>query len=363
MTICFLASALSVHTQRWAAYFSGRGHSVHLISFHPVSIRGVQVYPLFLLWPIKEVTYLLALPKVKWLVQKIRPDILHAHYASSYGFLGALTGYHPLVTSAWGSDVLLGPKESRLARWVVQFALERAALVTSMAHHMTRTLIELGVPRDKILTLPFGADTTIFHPQLPEPGQRAIDIICTRNFEPIYNLELLIRALRWVIARRPETECVLVGDGPLRTELKRLAQELGVESNVKWVGRVPLPEVAEWLRRAKVFVTPALSDGNNVSLNEAMACGCFPIASDIPANREWLVDGETGFIVPGDRPEVLAERILQAFDSEMLRRQAADRNWLTVQARTNWHTSMVLMEEHYRRLTNGHAERVGLPTS
>jgi L-malate glycosyltransferase len=350
MKICFLASARSPHTQRWARHFSEQGHDVHLISFHPVSIPGVQVYALFLLWPVKEVTYMLALPKIKWLLHKIRPDILHAHFATSYGFLGALTGYHPFVITAWGSDVLISPKQSRLMRRVVLFALRRSDLVTSMAPHMTRTLVEMGVAEEKILTLPFGVDTNAFHAPHSNDRPRPVDVICTRYFEPIYNIQLLLRALPQVIAHHPQLQCALVGDGSLRGELQRLARDLSVESNIRWVGRATSQEVADWLGRTKVFVTPSLSDGNNVSLNEAMACGCFPIATDIPANREWLVDGENGFLVSTERPGELAERILQGLRSEALRCQAAERNWQIVKTRADWNKNMALMTHYYERL-------------
>jgi len=350
MTICYLANALSIHTQRWATHFAERCYNVHVISFHPGDIPGVQVHCVSPLVSIKPVGYLLTLPKVKLLLRQIRPDILHAHYATSYGLLGALTGYHPFVITAWGTDVLIAPKQSKFLRVMVLFALRRADLVTSMAHHMTRTLIELGIPKETIFTLPFGVDTTIFHPGLRTQEREDIDIVCTRPFEPIYNVELLIRALPQIVTVKPKVRCALVGDGHLRPKLETLARELGVEHNITWAGWVPLPDVAQWLSRAKVFITPALSDGNNISLNEAMTCGCLPIGSDIPANREWLVDGENGFIVPSDRPGVLAQRILEALNSEELRQRAAERNWQIVQERANWHKNIAGMEQYYQRL-------------
>jgi len=352
MTICYLANALSIHTQRWAIHFANRGYDIHVISFRPGAIPGVQVHSVPPPVPIKQIGYLLVLPQINRLLKHIRPDILHAHYATSYGLLGALSRYRPLVITAWGSDVLIAPKRSKLSRAAVLFALQRADLVTSMAHHMTRTLVELGVPQNKIVTLPFGVDTTIFHSRLSAQEQRRIDIVCTRNFRPVYNVELVIRALSQVAVSYPGVRCVLVGDGPLRSKLEKLGCKLGVKSNIGWEGQVSPPKVAWWLSQSKVFVTPAFSDGNNVSLNEAMACGCFPIGSDIPANREWLVDGENGFLVPPDRPDVLAQRILQALESNDLRLRAAERNWQIVQERADWHKNMTGMEQYYQWLVS-----------
>lgn len=359
MVICFLANAASIHTERWARYFAGRGYDVHVISLSAGLIPNVSVHHVPPRGFGKAIGYLLALPAINRLVKEIRPDILHAHYATSYGLLGALTGYHPLVITAWGSDVLLEQQRSRLMRSAVQFALARADLVTSMANHMTRTIVDLGILRDKVLTLPFGADTTIFHPGVrSQVREEDIDILCNRPCEPVYNVELLIRALPTVVKRHTKVRCALMGGGSLRPRLGALAAKLGVAPNITWIDRLPLPEVAHWLARAKVFVTPSLSDGNNISLNEAMACGCFPIASDIPANREWVVNGENGFLVPPDHPDELGRRIVEALGYEDLRQGVRERNWGIVQERGNWQKNVAAMEPHYRRLSKPAARSV-----
>jgi glycosyltransferase involved in cell wall biosynthesis len=295
------------------------------------------------------VGYVLRVPSIRKLVGRIKPDILHAHYATSYGFVGALAGFHPLIVSAWGSDVLITAQESRLLGMAVRFALGRADLVTSMAKHMTRTLVSMHVPEEKILTIPFGVDTKIFHP----PGSSRnddLDLVCTRALEPIYNVDLLIRALAYAARIQPRIRCAMIGDGTLRADLEKLATDLGVDANIVWLGRLSQPDVAAWLRRTRVFVTPALSDGNNISLNEAMACGAFPIGTDVPANREWLTDGSNGFLVSPHDPMGLSNRILAALGSEPLRRDAAVQNWQIVRERADWESNMAGMEERYKRL-------------
>lgn len=348
--LCYLANAASVHTQRWATHFARRGFDVHIVSFHHAEIPGISVYRLGAPTGIKPVDYLLAVPRARRLLRRIAPDIVHAHYVTSYGLLGALVGGRPFVITAWGSDVLLAPERSWFHRTLVAHALREADLVTSMAHHMTKRLAELGVRPDRIVTVPFGVDTSIFHPRLRTEAAEDVDIICTRNFEPVYNVELLLEALPRVLAARPALRCVLVGEGSLRRRLESLTVRTGTQRHVTWTGRASQPEVAAWLARAKVFVSPSRSDGNNVSLNEAMACGCFPIASDIPANREWLVEDATGFLVSPDSPELLAGRIIQALNSPELRMAAAERNWEVVKGRADWHKNMEYVEHHYRKL-------------
>jgi len=117
-----------------------------------------------ILWwpPVKQVGYPAALPRIRRLVKRISPDVLHSHYAISYGVLGALTGFRPHVIGAWGSDILITPGASKL-RWAVLVrALRRADLITSLSGQITRVLIERGVPGEKIETIPFGVDTQLF---------------------------------------------------------------------------------------------------------------------------------------------------------------------------------------------------------
>jgi L-malate glycosyltransferase len=350
--ICYLGDAASIHTQRWATHFVERGYRIHVVSFTAGSIPGVEVHYVPPRVVPKAVGYLLRVPSIRNVVRRTQCDIIHAHYATSYGLVGALVGRHPLIISAWGSDVLITPQQSRLARMAVLFALRRADLVTSMAHHMTRTLVTMGVQEEKILTLPFGVDTEMFHPRSDSTRSEDTDVVCTRALEPIYNVEVLIRALAQAAKVLPGIRCALIGDGTLRPALQKLATDLGLQRQIVWLGRLSQSEVASWLCRSRVFVTPALSDGNNVSLNEAMACGAFPIAADIPANREWLTDGANGFLVPPHDPMTLSERILTALGSDEIRRKAADENWRIVRDRADWRQNMALMEEHYERLTS-----------
>src|SRR5438046_749940 len=135
MRICFLANGRSIHSQRWVRYFVGCGHDVHLISLAECEVPSLTGYQVVRpLWP-KYLGYIVAAPRIVRAVRRLRPDILNAHYATSYGLFGAVSGYRPLVISAWGTDVLVVPKRFRFLKSVIGLALKRADLVTSVANH------------------------------------------------------------------------------------------------------------------------------------------------------------------------------------------------------------------------------------
>jgi hypothetical protein len=136
MKICYLADARSNHTRRWVEYFA-KEHEVDLITLAytrkedtavPEEVyekMGVRVHKVS-----KPMPFLLFAPfKIRRLIKRIKPDIVHAHYVTQYGFCGAFSGFHPLAVSTWGSDVSEDPEKSKILRLLVKYALKKADLV------------------------------------------------------------------------------------------------------------------------------------------------------------------------------------------------------------------------------------------
>jgi L-malate glycosyltransferase len=346
MRICFLADVRSVHTRRWASHFVEQGCDVHVVSFSRGDIPSATLHFTRAVKGLRPVSYMLAAPRVRRLLELIKPDVVHSHYVTSYGLVGALIGVRPHIATAWGTDVLVWPQKSRLAKSLVRWTLKRADLITSMARHMTEVIGSLGIPMSRIITLPFGVDTRIFHPGLHQWDAETIDVVCTRALEPVYDLDTLIRALPIVRARFAGFRCLLLGRGSRRHHLERLARNLHVDSHIRWLGQLDQPSLATWLGQSRVFVSTSRSDGNNISLNEAMACGCFPVVSDIPANREWIEGDRNGALVPLGRSDLVAEGIIEGLSSRR-RPDVAAANWEIIRDRGDWHKNIRTIEEHY----------------
>ena len=349
--ICYLANAASIHTQRWATHFQSQGHAVTVASLTPAHVPGIDIRRIGHDPNVHgRSAYLAAIPGFRRLLREWRPDLVHAHYAGGYGFVGALSGFHPTVLTAWGSDVLILPKASRLMRGMVRLALRRADLITSMADHMTSAIRALGAPGERVLTLPFGVDTSLFHPrELREPGPAPI-ILSTRHLEPLYNVGLLVEAMPDIVNAISGVKLILIGEGSERARLEQRVRELNLDRRVVFLGRRRPQEIADYLSRADLFVSTSLSDGNNISLNEAMACGVFPIATDIAANHEWIRHGENGLLTDLHDPCTLAGLAIHALSRPELRAQAATLNWEIIQTRGSWAAAMKSMEHHYRSL-------------
>jgi glycosyltransferase involved in cell wall biosynthesis len=348
--ILYVSDALSVHTRRWAEAFRDMGADVHVASFRPAEIAGVTVHVLPTAG-LGKAGYLLAVPRLRRLFTRLRPDVVHAQYVTSYGFVAALARLRPLILTAWGTDVLISPRESRLSRWLAQRALLAADEVTTVAEHMNAAVLALGAPASKVQAIPFGVDTALFcPPDSPRLTTPPLRVISTRNFAPVYDVHTVVDAVRAVHAQGLDVHLDLVGDGPLRPELESQVSAAGLQGRVTFHGHVNHIRLVELLGTSHVFVSSAVSDGNNVSLNEAMACGCFPLATDIAANSQWISDGRNGGLFQLRASEELAQWIQRAAAEPSLRAAAAVDNRRIVEERAEWRLGVYRMNALYERV-------------
>ncbi len=356
MRILYVSDALSIHTRRWAEAFRDAGAEVHVASFRAAQIGGVTVHVL----PtggLGKAGYLLAIPVLRRLYARLQPDVVHAQYVTSYGFLAAAARLKPLVVTAWGTDVLISPRESAVSRWLATRALAAADQVTTVAEHMNAAVEALGAPRGKITAIPFGVDTALFRPPAQARSEPPpLRVISTRNFAPVYSVHTVIEAVAQRRARGEALTLDLVGAGPLRADLEAQVRAAGLEREVRFHGHVDHPTLVALLGAAQVFVSAAVSDGNNVSLNEAMACGCFPIATDIAANAQWIGDGRNGLLFPPGDATRLADAIARASADAGWRSAASAENRGIVEARADWRVGVARMSAVYEALARPSAQ-------
>ncbi len=356
-SLLLLASAPSIHTRRWAEYYRDRGVRVHVASFQPGSIDGVDVHALPT-WGLGKLGYVLAAPLVRSLVRKVDADLTHAHYVTSYGFVGALAQVHPFVVTAWGSDVLLVTRQSRIMRRLAAYAVRSADAVTTVADHMNAAVIDLGARADAVSAIPFGVDSNRFVMGHPTPTRgRPWRLICTRNFAPVYDISTFLRAVAELAREGVSLHVDLVGKGPLRPALEQEAAGLGIARICTFHGHVEPERLVQFLGEADVFVSPSLSDGNNVSLNEAMSCGAFPVATRIPANVQWITERSNGLLYEAGVAAELAACLRLAFADGELRFRARQINREIVVTRASWDAACRRMDKIYELVLGKRPDR------
>jgi glycosyltransferase involved in cell wall biosynthesis len=263
------------------------------------------------------------LPEVARWLKAAQPDWLHAHYLTSHGTLAWLAQRlygvpGRLVASAWGSDILVTPQRSAAARWLTRRVLRACAVTTSDSHYMAERMRELGA-RD-VMILPFGLEAL---PPLPGEKDEAL-FFANRGLEPIYAPQRVIALFAAIAARLPQARLVVANDGSLRGELEAQAASLGLAERVRFTGRLDAATQACHYARAMWYISLPQSDAVSVSVLEAMAHGCVPLLSDLPANRELVTHGETGWIFgPGDDDAMAAIETLRPKATEIAGRNHA----------------------------------------
>ena len=237
---------------------------------------------------------LLKLWKVRKIIKKTDPDLVNAHYITSHGFLAALvkklsTKNFILVQSAWGSDILVTPFRNKLFKWITRFCLRNADVVTSDSHHMTEVISSLAPV--KTLTFSFGLEKLPLYDTVVKEDYL---FYSNRMLSENYNIGETIRFFGQIAAVKQQARLVIAHDGPSRKYLEQLVGELGLNNKITFMGFVSEEEQDINYKKARFFISIPTSDATSVSLLEAMAYGCIPIVSDIPANHEWISNGVNG---------------------------------------------------------------------
>lgn len=358
MRICYLGSANNIHTQRWAKYFAEKGYDAHLISYEFENIDNVKVYALS---EAKNsyLSFILRYFAVKKLIKKIKPDLVHAHYVGGYGWFGALTGFHPFVASAWGTDVLVEPKISRISRLLTRFALKKADLITCDGENSKDAMINLDINQKKIKIIFHGVDTRKFDSKQNDKeciknlfGEEKLPVVISaRGLVPKNDMETLIKAIPLILKKVPDAKFIIGGEGPEKGYLKKLAESLGILNSIRFMGWIPHDELPKYLASSDVYVSTSLWDGGiSIATLDAMACELALVITDVADNKKWIKDGENGFVIPAKNPEVLAEKIIYLLENKDIRKKFGEINRDIVEKKQNYVREMEKMEKLYKEL-------------
>jgi glycosyltransferase involved in cell wall biosynthesis len=355
MILCFIADGRSIHTQRWTEYFATRGHVVHLITYDPMGrdIQGVTEHIITSRWKNLYLSFIPRHSAIKKLVKKIRPDLIHAHFIAKYGFHLMGLNVRPLVVSAWGDDILILPKKSRLIYLYTKKVLTNVDRVYAVSHNICNQIItDFNTPADKVRYLPFGIDLDLFTP-LPDkkPGDRTtVEVFSNRGFFPVYDNETLVRGFASAYQENSLLRLTLKGEGPDEQRVRDLVSSLGISDVVTFKKKTDYNDVPNDYRNADIFVTTSQSDGTPVSVLEAMASGLPCIATTVGGIPEWIEDKKNGLLISPGSPEDLAEKILLLAQNPGICSDLGDAARETIKRDGQWNTLMAQAEKDYQAL-------------
>lgn len=300
MKILIIAEANSIHTQRWVSSLQKKGVEILLFSLSPLSLEtrypSIEVYS-FCKSKSKLVNILLAIKHLKKCINIFNPDILHAHYASSYGLLGAMVNFHPFLLSVWGSDVYEFPRISLLHKLLIKFIFRRSDKILSTSNAMAKEINKYT--KKHIEITPFGVNTNLFKKEATNKDKATI-IGNVKTLAYNYGIDILIKAFSKLSNNYTNKQLLLyiVGDGPDKSDFQKLVKDLKIDNQVCFLGKIKNEKLPSFYSLFDIAVFPSIEESFGVAAVEAMACECPVIVSDADGFQEIVQDNISGIIVP-----------------------------------------------------------------
>jgi glycosyltransferase involved in cell wall biosynthesis len=366
MKILILADPAATHTIKWVNALNERGFDIFLFGlsvYNPdfynknITIRSLNLPESVrdnIDGSLYKLLYFKAVVQIRRIIRQFGPDILHAHYASSFGLLGALSDFHPFIVSVWGSDVYTFPS-SFLRRAMLRFTFSKADKILSTSRAMKK---ETNQYTDKEIGLtPFGIDVTKYYPE-PVAGlfnKGDIVIGTVKTLKKNYGIEYLVRAFHLLKVKFPAAplKLLIVGGGDQMDYLKNLAGQLGIMKYSLFTGFINPNEVAAYHNMLDIYVAPSIKESFGVAILEASACGKPVVVSNVGGLPEVVDDGITGYVTEKGDPEKLADKIEKLLFDENLRIRLGQKGREKVMKDYNWNESVETMVVIYNGFRDG----------
>lgn len=402
MRITFLADLRSPIAIQWIRHFVERGHAVQAISSYPISdhvLPGAETTALPLVLPgpgrsgggnperlgltggpsMRAYVAQWATPRrvsairssigpalvhakrgrLQRLVERHRPDLVHAMRIPFEGIAAAeLTGL-PVITSVWGNDFTLRADRSRMMAKATRRALAAAEVLHCDCHRDARMAREWGFPANRLIwVLPGngGVDRSVFrlgrsdfNLRLGIP-ERATVILNPRGIREYVRTDTFFQALSPVLRSFPDVHVVCPGMAGSRYAEKMITDTRLDRKRIHLLPTLDHRLMADAFRSSRMSVSLSEHDGTPNTLLEAMACGAFPVVGDVASVREWIRDGINGVVVSALDPAMVTAALSRALRDDALVQTAREENERLVHARADYHKNMLLVESGYEML-------------
>ncbi|HEX7490558.1 MAG TPA: glycosyltransferase [Candidatus Limnocylindrales bacterium] len=366
LRLAFIGDANSIHVRRWSGWFAEHGHAVSLLvpdrfEVKPGLPAGIEVvrFRAYYQGKFRPWGYIAEELSLRKVLRLLRPDVVHAHFLTEYGWHAWMSGHHPYAITVWGSDVTISLRRSRRTAFYGRMALHAADMVTGDSASLVEDTIAAGSRRERTHLIQFGVDTRRFAPA-PDPvalrrrlgleGRRVL--LSPRAITHLYRHGVAVEAL----AQLPDDVVLLMAKYLVdQTEMGALlarAAALGVTERVHFVDGIAHAEMPDFYRLADVVLSIPMSDATPVTLLEALSCGRPVVATDLPSVREWMGDLDPEALVPVDGVAATAaaiERLLAMAPAD--RTDLGARGRAIVESRAGQDVHMTVVEAMYREMT------------
>lgn len=366
MRILYFSRDYTPHDHRFLSALAGTEHEVYYLRLERRgSAQEDRMLPEGVRWvpwaggqrPFRWRHLPRLLTSLRKVLREVRPDVVHAGPLPTVGFLAALSGFHPLVAMSWGSDLLLEAESNPADRRRTAFTLRRTDVFVGDCQAVADKAAGYGFPGERMVTFPWGVDLAHFSPEGGwELRERygwadAFVVLHLRSWEAVYGVDVFAEGFARAARQRPELRLLMLGNGSLAAEVRKRLLPAGLE-RIHFGGQVTFDRLPDFYRAADLYVSASHSDGSSVSLMEALACGVPALVSDIPGNREWVREGEQGWLFPDGDAQALAEGILRAVEKREALGRMGERARALAETRADWSKNFEKLLAAYKMALN-----------
>ena len=327
MKVLLLADGCSVHTVRYQEALRAVGIEVFLASLESGDTIDVDLWDIT---GIKSVDYLLSARQIKKIFAEFAPDIVDLHFASGYGFSGAVAGLWkkaPVMLHCLGSDILVSPQKSFLHKMRVKYALAKAdkilvdstflsEKVNKLCRSATIEIVPWGIEHEIIENIENRQFDII-------PTKRPLQVLVPRPHNDIYNTRFVLFELKELVLSG-QIALTFPGWGEDYDSFRSLA-ETECRGKINFYNLMPRALYIEFLNGFDLYISAARSDSSPSSLLDAMGTGMVPIVSDIPGVRDW-VNSENALLFNPQKKGSLAEAVRKVLNNEIKIEEMLRRN-------------------------------------
>ena len=280
-------------------------------------------------------------------------DLVLAERATSYGMFSLLVPSKVRIVAQQGiTDAYPEEGFSGFYKRIIQrLVYQKVDIIHAWGHVMTYAMLNSGAAPHKILVLPKGIDLDLFRfPYSDKNSFGSLSLIVTRSLFELYRHEDILKSISLLRDNGLTVNAVLVGEGPEKPKLINLCKELNIQQQVDFTGLIANDKLPKLLSQSSIYVAFPTTEGVSSSLFEAMATGCFPIVSDLPANQAFLSQKKNGILVPVENVSQLADSIRFAIEHPKIVQKAILKNRKYIEKQVDFRKNMNVIYQRYLSL-------------
>ena len=358
MKICILADSSSIHTVRWATALKNEGFEVQITTYVDSDVPGILTHhlktpkikgisPTAPLW--SRLHYLFGYRQAKQIIQDFKPDILHAYWATSYGFLGARLNHSNFYISVWGREITHSAQHIFIRPMVV-YALKKAKKIFATSHFLLQETEKYVNDCSKLVHIPFGIEKGKFYPIASGNDKKEVVIGSTKAFEAWYGIPELIDAFKLLVDEGTDKiRLILIGKGSQENLIRMKISDYNLDKIVEIIPPQPHENLVKFLNKMDIYVIPSLTQSETfgVAAAEASACALPVVGSRIGGIPEVVADGITGLLIEPGNIIQLKSALKKLIDEPNLRKSMGQAGLKYIMEHYDWHKNVRSLIESY----------------